>query len=166
MITISLTLARIAARILSQRPGRPQIQPICWQLYWNTTYMAFDYVNIIWRRWSSHLGPWFGTLLMALCEQNVMSFVASGGRLFIFVPWWDRIRDSCPKDCWCNYNELTIGGMSLLAQDFAITWWISILRFSHLRPASKKAIDSDVFQGRFRYEPTLILIQNHQKDIE
>jgi hypothetical protein len=43
MIATSLTLTSFVAKILSLRPGRPQIQPIWWQLYWNAAYMISDY---------------------------------------------------------------------------------------------------------------------------
>lgn len=95
MITISLILTIFVAKILSLRPGRPQIQPICWQFYWNAAYMIFYYATIIWRGWGPHLGHWLGTIAVALCEQNVKSFVESGGSLCIFVSWWEEWKILC-----------------------------------------------------------------------
>ena len=112
-ITISLTLARIATRIrLSDLAGLKSSQdadnstetlPI-WHLIMLT---LFDGVEVpIWTLGLEHC--WW------LCVRRWQALY--------FRTMMSRMRDSCPKDCWCNNIDLTIGGMSLLAQDFATKW--------------------------------------------
>lgn len=136
------------------------------ELYWNRVYTllivisSFEGVDVRMSALDWEL------LLMALRWQNVNELGRKRREALNFRTVMCRMRESSPECSGCIFGELTIDGMSFVGSKFCKRRWISISRFSHNKPASRKAIDSNVFQGRFRHEPTLMLIKIRRREIE